>query len=160
MPFQTVIASQIPAGIVGELAFEGPLRAQPYNLVSADAANNVIGRACTVTSEGVAAVGGSGQFAGILANPKIYTAEGTQAGGALAQDNVLANNTIVECVTMGEIWVLLPGAAAIGDAVKYNTTTGILGSGAPGAGELAVPGAKVSHYTVSGAGIACITLTN
>ena len=160
MAFQSTVSTAQGFGVVGEVAFDGPTRAQPYVLVSADASYNVVGRAFTVTSEGVAAAGGSGVFAGILVHPKHYASYGTAVGGPLAPTLTLANNATGELLTMGEIVVALPGAAAIGDAVKYNTTTGILGTGTPGAGEAAVPNAKVSHYTVSGAGLAVITLTN
>ncbi len=160
MGFQSTVRLQQGFGVVGELMLDGPVRAAPYTLVSADASYNVVGRAFTVTSEGVAAAGGSGVFAGILVNPKHYASYGTAAGGTLAPTLTLANNALGECLNMGEIIVSLPGAAAIGDAIKYNTTTGILGTGAPGAGEAAVPNAVVSRFTVSGAGLAVIRLTN
>lgn len=159
MGFQSTVSLKQGFGVVGELMLDGPVRAAPYTLVSADAAYNVVGRAFTVTSEGVAAAGGSGVFAGILVNPKHYASFGTSAG-TLAPSLTLANNALGECLIMGEIIVALPGAAAIGDAVKYNTTTGILGTGAPGAGEAAVPNAVVSRFTVAGAGLAVIKLTN
>lgn len=159
MTFQSTVSLQQGFGVVGELMLDGPVRAAPYNLVSADASYNVVGRAFTVTSEGVAAAGGSGVFAGILINPKHYASFGTTSG-TLAPTLTLPNNAIGECLIMGEIIVALPGAAAIGDAIKYNTTTGVLGTGAPGAGEANVPNAYVSRFTVSGAGLAVIRLTN
>lgn len=160
MGFQSSVSLQQGFGVVGELMLDGPLRAAPYTIVSADATNNVFGRAFTVTSEGVAAAGGTGVFAGILVNPKNNASYGTSAGGTLAPTLTIANNALAQCLIMGEIIVALPGAAAIGDAVKYNTTTGILGTGAPGAGEAAVPNAVVSRFTVAGAGLAVIKLTN
>lgn len=159
MSFQSSVLATQANGIIGEVAFEGPTRAQPYTIVSGDAANNVFGRVFTVTSEGVAAAGGSGAFAGILVHPKASVSYGS-ASGPLAPTSTLPNNAQGECLTMGEVWVAAPGAAAIGDAVKYTTATGVIGFGAPGGGELAVPNARVSHFTVSGAGMACITLTN
>lgn len=160
MGFQSTVSLNQGFGVVGELVFDGPVRAEPFILNSADAAYNVVGRAFTVTSQGVAAAGGTGAFAGIMVNPKHYASYGTTAGGTLAPTLTLANNATAEMLRMGEIIVSLPGAAAIGDAVKYNTTTGVLGTGAPGAGEAAVPNAKVSRFTVSGAGLAVIVLTN
>lgn len=160
MAFQSTVSLSQAFGVPGEVIFTGPTRAQPYRLSSADASYNVVGRAFTVSSEGVAQAGGAGAFAGILVHPKHYASYGTTADGTLAPTLTLANNAQVECMTLGEVVVTLPGAAAIGDAVKYNTTTGVLGVGAPGAGEATVPGAKVSHFTVSGAGLAVITLTN
>lgn len=128
MGFQSTVSLKQGFGVVGELMLDGPVRAAPYTLVSADASYNVVGRAFTVTSEGVAAAGGTGDFAGILVNPKHYASYGTTAGGTLAPTLTLANNALGECLTMGEIIVALPGAAAIGDKVTYNTTTGVLGS--------------------------------
>lgn len=160
MAFQSSVSVDQGFGVVGEVAFDGPTRAQPYIIVSADAANNVVGRAFTSSNGTVAAAGGTAVFAGILVHPKHYASYGTAAGGPLAPTLTLANNSPGEFLTMGEIVVTLPGAAAVGDPVKYNTTTGVLGTGAPGAGEAAVPNAKVSHYAVTGAGLAVITLTN
>lgn len=160
MAFQSTITGAQAYGIPGELAFEGPLRAQAAVLNSADAANNVFGRYFTLSAEGVAQAGGAGSIGGILANPKGSVSYGTTANGPLAPTSTIANGEIGELVTSGIIYVTLPGAAALGDAIKYNTTTGILGSGAPGAGEAAVPNARVSHFTVAGAGLAVITINN
>lgn len=127
MGFQSTVSLKQGFGVVGELMLDGPVRAAPCTLESADAAYNVVGRAFTVKSEGVAAAGGTGEFAGILVNPKHYASYGT-AAGTLAPTLTLANNALGECLNMGEIIVALPGAAAIGDKVTYNTTTGVLGS--------------------------------
>ena len=231
MTFQSTVAFDQVYGVPGELVYSGPVRAQPYILDSADAAYNVVGRAFTVTAEQKAAAGGSGVFAGILVNPKHYATSGTTSG-ALEPTLTLPDNTIGECLTMGTIVVSLPAAAAIGDLVTYDTTTGelasitpvasftgaistttltvsavaagtiavgqvisganvtpgtvitALGTGTggtgtytvsvsqtaasatitaanvPDSGDAFVPNAVVSHRTVSGAGLAVITLTN
>lgn len=160
MGFQSTVSLNQGFGVVGELVFDGPVRAAPFILDSTDAANNVVGRVFTVKSEGVAQAGGSGVFAGILVNPKHYASYGTSAGGTLAPTLTLPNAATAEMLRMGFIIVALPGAAAIGDALKYNTTTGVIGTGAPGAGEAAVPNAVVDRFTVSGAGLAVVRLTN
>lgn len=164
--FQTTVASDIAAGVVGELAFEGPLNGQPGILQSPDAANNVIGRAFTVVSEGVFRAGGTGAFAGILANPKVYASGGTAAGGTLAATMTLRNNEVGEFVQMTPgIFVSLPAAAAIGDYVVYNTTTGELATMAPGGtvpgGFAVVPNATVQRYskTAGTPGLAVIAIT-
>lgn len=160
MPFQSSVNTAQGYSVPGDIAFNGPTRAATYTLVSASAAYNIVGAtAFTVTSEGVAAAGGTGVFAGILIAPKSYASYGT-TGDTLAPSMLVPNNAPAELLTMGQIVVYLPGAAAIGDPIKYNTTTGALGTGAPGAGEAAVPNAKVTNFTVSGAGLAVITLTN
>lgn len=130
MAFQSTVNSALGAGVVGDAAFEGILRSQPYILDSADAAYNVVGRAFTVSSEGVAAAGGTGVFAGILANPKVYASRGTTSG-TLAPTLTLPDYVTAELVTNGEMFVTLPAAAAIGDKVAYNTTTGVLSTVAP-----------------------------
>lgn len=234
MGFQVQIGANQAFGIAGELYANSPSRAESFTLVSTPNANT-IGNAFTVSSEGVATVGGPGVFAGILANPKVY------AGSTLTATMVLADNTQGEVVSMGEVVVNYSGAADIGNKVTYDTTTGALAAvpeitsftgtiddgAAPGAGtvltvtavgsargniavgqlitgtgitpgtritdlgtgtggtgtytvsisqEVAsatitvptqpasgkafVPNAKVSHYTLTGAGLGVVTLTN
>lgn len=166
MSFPNVVRADQATGIPGEFALDGPHRAKPAILVSPDAANNIVGaRYCTMTAEGVARAGGTGALGGILANPKVYASYGTVAGGPLAATMVLPNNLNVELVysTPG-IFVALPAAAAIGDEVIYNTTTGALATQAPGAtppgGSARVPNAFVDHRTVTEAGVGVIRLAN
>ena len=130
MPFQSSVNIALGAGVVGDVSFESPSRATPYVLSSADASYNVVGRAFTVSSEGVAAAGGTGIFAGILANPKVYPLQGTSAG-TLTPTLTLPNNATAELVTMGDMYTYLPAAANIGDLVAYDTTTGALSTTAP-----------------------------
>lgn len=176
MAFQSTIANNIGFGVVGELFLDGPLRAQPGRLVGATPANNVIGRAFTISDDATATfdtsddpqpldvqAGGTGVFAGILANPKVYTTAGTLAGGSLADSLVLPNNTMVELVQeCAGLIVSLPGAFAIGDWIWYNTTTGALQSTAPGAsapaGTARVPNGRVTRYESAAAGLAVIEL--
>lgn len=164
MAFQSTVSIQMGAGVVGELFNDGPHRAQPFTVVSANAANNVIGRAFTKTSEGFAQAGNGGAlgFAGILVNPKAQALYGTQAGGTLAPSLTLANNQLGEILSMGSIWVNLPAPAAIGDKVVYDTTTGALSTIAPSANlpaGTAFANAVVDFFTVTAAGPAVITLS-
>jgi|SRR5690606_27917801 len=131
--FQQTVRNLLADGIVGESAYDGPRRAAPFILRSEDAANNVIGRAFTVLSEGVARAGGTGVFAGILANPKVYATSGTAAGGALAPTMVLPNEVSAELVTMDILNVALGGPANIGDLVQYDVETGELSTISAGA---------------------------
>lgn len=164
--FQSTVASDIGFGVVGELAFDGPLNAQPGILNSADAANNVIGRAFThLAAEGQMTAGGVGVFAGILANPKAYASRGTTVGGTLAPTLTLANGEEGEFVqeTPGIIVTFGATAANIGDHVIYDTTTGVLATLAPGVavpgGSLKIPGAVVVRYEKGAtAGLAVIAL--
>jgi hypothetical protein len=147
--FQSAVNIYNPAGYPGELAFTGPLRAAPYNLVSTPNPNRV-GRAFTITSAanpdpvygvpggstlgapiaGTARAGGTGVFAGILVNPKEYALYGASLA-PLAASLDLPEQTIGSLLSMGYIWADLPGPANIGDLVTYDTTTGELNSIAP-----------------------------
>lgn len=139
---QTSVEIYNAAGIQGDIAFDGPMRAGSYNLYSAGVPN-VVGYAYTVVSggnpnpsqaagnAGTAKVGGTGVFAGILINPKEYPLRGTVAGGPLAASLVLPDYAIGDLMIMGEVWVDLPGGASVGDLVTFDPLTGALNSIAP-----------------------------
>lgn len=132
MTFQSTVSLAQGFGVVGELAFDGPIRAHPYILNSDDAAYNVFARAFTIVSQGVAKAGGTGVFAGLMVNPKEHASNGTAVGGSLAPTLTLRNAEIASMLTMGEVIVTLPAAANIGDLIAYDTTTGVLSAVAPG----------------------------
>lgn len=156
--FQSTIRDELGLGVVGEFYADGPRHVEPFTLDSTSAANNVIGRVFTVKSEGVAQAGGDGLvFAGIMVNPKSYAVDGLLTE---ATELTLANGQVAELCRMGIIIVKVPEAAAIGDALNYVDATGVIGVGAPVAGETAIPNAKITHFTASGAGLAVVTLTN
>ena len=165
MGFQTAVQINQGFGVPGELYTDAPYRAQPFTIVSALATYNVIGAtACTITSQGICEAGAGGDFgfAGILIDPKQVALFG--AGGIpLNPTLTVPNNTIVECLTMGTIIVTLPGVADIGDWVIYDDVTGALdtvaaGTSDPGMGK-SWANAIVDYYTVTGAGLAVITVT-
>ncbi len=132
MSLQTVVNTNYAAGLAGELFVNAPLRSQSLQINSASAAYNVVGAtAFTLTSEGLAAAGGSGVFAGILADPKAYASYGTAAGGSLAPTMVLADYVQGNFITMGTMWAYLQNQPNIGDLVVYDNTTGALSSIAP-----------------------------
>jgi hypothetical protein len=181
MAFQSTVKAQQGAGVVGELALDGPFRGQPAILHTADATLNVVGRACTITSGAtgswaagsagaadpkplIVAVGGVNVFAGILANPKVYALLGTTAGGSLASSLTLPNDVAVELVTDGYLFVALPAASAPGDIVWFLTADGTLVTTAPaaakpaGAGQYAI--GVVERFTDAGASLAVIRVTN
>ena len=165
MAFQSSVALNQGFGVVGDIVFEGPTRATPgvvkVGSGGAAATDIVVGRSFTIdAADGQYYPGGTGVFGGILANSKAYASFGTSAGGSLAPTLVLPAGEFGEFLEMGEILVQLTNAAAIGAAVKFNNTTGVLSSGAPSAGETAVPNAKVVRYANAAAGIAVVRLTN
>lgn len=160
MGFQSTVALNQGFGVVGEIVFEGPLRATPGIIKGADPTLNVVGRAFTVdVADGQYTAGGTGVFGGILANPKALSSVGTSAGGPLAPTLTVPNGTVGEFVTMGEIVVALGAGANIGDPVKFVNATGVIATGAPGAGETAIANAKVTRFSNAAAGLAVVSLT-
>lgn len=158
-PLQSTIAADIPWGVIGELAFEGPLNAAPARLV----ADGTIGRFFTRDANGDAVQGGTGALLGVLANPKVYA----NRSGLLENANfVVSANSIGEFVekTPG-IWVNLtgPNPIKVGMKVAYITATGVLTaydqSGTLPGGSVEIPGAVVVRYnSTPAANLACIAL--
>lgn len=134
--FQTTVNVYNALGIPGDLSFDGPLRAQSYNLFSSGTPN-VVGYAYTSVNgidpepsansgnAATATVGGTGVFAGILSNPKEYALRGV-TGNPLGASLTLPDYAVGSLLYMGEVFVNLPGGAAVGDAVAFNQTTGAL----------------------------------
>ncbi len=165
MTFQSTVSLQQGFGVPGELFNSGPRRAESYIINSALASYNVFGSAFSITSQGNANAGNTGGtqvYAGILVNPKGSASFGPAGGSPLAPTLTLANYQQGELLTMGSIIVTLPGAAAIGDIVIFDNTTGLLATIAPG---VALPSGKsyafayVDYFTVTGAGLGVITLS-
>lgn len=175
MTLQSTVYNNIGFGVVGELFLDGPLRVQPAVLDSTDATQNVVGRAFTVKDGATAGfdtaadpqpldaqAGGTGVFAGILANPKTLPNWGI-TGDSLGNTLVVPNKIVVELVqeTAGII-IAVPAACAVGDWVWYNTTTGILQTTAPGAaapgGTARVPNGRITRYKTDAAGLAVMEM--
>lgn len=144
--FQSTVKAAMAFGVIGELFLDGPLRAQPGIIDSTGLTYpNRVGRAFTnvVGAEGHMTVGGTGPFAGILANPKSYAAFGTVAGGTLAATLDVPQYKIGEfCYDCTGLIVYLETAASIGDTVDYAELDGKLyartPSATPAAGTLAI----------------------
>ena len=125
--FQQAVNIYNPIGFPGDLAFDGPMRAAPFNLVSTPNPN-VIGYAFTQTGyanpdpvynvpnastlaspvAGTARAGGAGVVAGILVNSKEQALYGTSALNPLGPSISLPDNTIGSLLTMGYVFVNLP----------------------------------------------------
>jgi hypothetical protein len=161
---QLTVNNQMALGVPGEIIFDGSKRSQPFQLESNGVPNIVGATAYTVVSEGVAMAGGTGYFAGILANPKVYASIGTTVGGPLAPTMQLPDGDEAELVTeTSGLVITTPDAGNIGDNIIFNNATGalsILASGTvvPG-GSTLIPGASVTRFTVSAAGLAVIEMT-
>lgn len=132
MGFQSAVNVQLAPGVQGGLYDDSPIRAASWKLLSDSAAYNIIGATAytavsadpgSAIASGVAKAGGTGQFVGILTNSKLYSTSGTSAG-ALNPTLTLPNNTLAQLVTMGHLWVVLPGPANLGDKIAYDATTG------------------------------------
>lgn len=166
--FQSTVNIYNAAGVPGDLAFSGPMRAAAYNLYSAGVANTV-GYVFTLVTggnpdpslnsplAGTAKVGGTGSFAGILVNSKEYASFGTSAGPLVAT-MALPDYSIGTLLTMGYIWAILPGPATVGDLVTFDPLTGALNSidavasftGSIAAGGAATPDVLTVSAVVSG----------
>ena len=162
MTLQSTVALNQGFGVVGEIQFEGPTRAQPgvTKVGTATAADIVVGRAFTIdAADGLFQPGGTGVFGGILANPKALASVGTAAGGPLAPTLTIPAGTVGEFLTMGEILVALPAAAPIGSGIYFTNTTGVLGVGTAGGGQTQIANAVVKRYANLAAGLAVVSFT-
>jgi len=167
MGFQTAVSTEYANGVVGEILYDGPTRAESFTLATGATTPNVVGRAYTnvLGVDGRAAAGaiGAGEFAGILSNPKVYSSQGSSSS-SIAPTLDVADGSVGELLTMGEmiVYLSLVGTGVVGEALFYNDLTGELGSGVPAAGFTALSNAKISRKNVStGAGprLAVIRLT-
>ena len=169
---QSSVAAVMGFGVVGEAFLDRMSRVQPGILDTATAANNVFGRAFTVSAGAdgtpgsaiTVEAGGTGNFAGILVNPKNHASYGTSAGGPLAASLTLPNNVVAEfCKDADGIIVTFADEEANeGDWVEFAQATGVLSPLAPMAaatvGSTIIDGARVERYDVT-SGLAVISLT-
>ena len=171
MTFQSTVRRDQAGGVVGEIIFGGPHRANSGILQSTDEANNVVGRAFKLVdgtdntySADIGAISATNPFVGILVNPKVYALRGEAPLDTLAPSITLPNAASGEFLTMGTIIVTMDAAASIGNDVYASDTNGTLTPVAvgdtPPSGYSQVPNAKVTYRNTTGAGDAIITLTN
>jgi hypothetical protein len=156
--FQSTVFTNIGFGNVGEIAMDGPTRTRTGVIKAAVPANAVIGRWFTQDpADQQWTPGGENPVGGVLMFPKNYAATGAN-GIPLAASLVVPVGTVGEFEYMGTVIVQLAAAVNIGDPAKYDTTTGIISSGAPGAGEAAIPNSRFMT-TNAAAGLAVLELT-
>jgi hypothetical protein len=120
---QTLVNFGLPVGIPGEVAYDITPHVQK-RLINSSGQANVFGYAYTETAAG-AQVGGTGQFAGILIRPKEHSSAGGTTG-PLSTTFSLPDSTYAELGRFGAFFVAAPAAAAIGDQVLFDNTTGAL----------------------------------
>lgn len=172
--FQQTINSTIAAGIPGELAFDGPLRATPGFIdAAAVAANCVLGRYFTKNRvSGFYGPGGDTGtnvdliLGGIAGTPKEQIAYGT-LGAPLAPSLAVKPGSLVTFFEMGMVWVRLAAPCKQGDIAVYTIATGVISTVPPESigtlpvTQLRVPNAVVYRVAADAAGdVACIKLTN
>ncbi|OCJ20013.1 hypothetical protein [Serratia sp. 14-2641] len=164
MKFQQKVNFDYGFGVVGEVSFDGPLRAKPGILKSADQANNVFGRVFTLNDDGTVAAGGEGAFWGVLGNPKEHTFTGRI--GDEGSNAFVPNGVSAAFYDMAIINMLTSEAAKVGFNLWYSTATGetvaLDASVGSLAGHLQVPNAKVARLPQASAdgGIIVVQLTN
>lgn len=136
MTLQSTVRFDMAFGVPGELRHDGPTRAQPGNIVSADPANNVFGRVFSrLTGNPVWRAGnpdGLGVEFAILADPKSAVSYGTAAAGPLAPTLTIPNNSLGTMLTMGFVTVVTLRAATLGDIVRFSKATGEISITDPG----------------------------
>lgn len=176
--FQKTVGAAYPAGLIGELALHGPLRSQPAKLDSADADNNIVGRAFTVKSGGtgqplagdnganphtlIVEAGGTGVFAGLLIHPKALSNPVLNADSLGA----VPNGTIVDLAQEAAgVNVAVSAACDVGDLVYYLEADGALVTAAPAAnaptGAAKTPIGRIERFDVATptGGLAVASLT-
>lgn len=174
MLFQQTVNRDIGAGIPGELAFDGPLRATPGLIdPAAIAANCVLGRYFTKNRD-TALYGPGGDtgtnpdliFGGIAGTPKELINYGV-GGDPLAPSLLLKPGSLATFFEMGMVWVVLAAPAQEGDIAVYTIATGVISTvppesiGALPSTQLRIPNAVVYRVGAAAAGdVACIQLTN
>jgi hypothetical protein len=128
--FQQQVTYAYAAGLPGEIAADGPLRAQSFRLVANTTTptnpigfgqafvyapggdvSNPNGIATTQTAT-PGTDGTSVTFAGILINPKAHALYGTVSGGPLAPSYQLPDGSWGELCTMGILFVSITAATA------------------------------------------------
>lgn len=71
--------------------------------------------------------------------------------GAINTGAIDIKDTVTAAIIRdGYIWVAVPSGCTAGDVVSYNTTTGVIDAGAPGAGEAALDGAFFDSSAAAG----------
>jgi len=164
MSFQSTVSIQQGFGVPGEIFQDVPWIVLDWTLNSSGTPNIVGATAYTITSQGFAEAGSGGAlgFAGILGSPKSYALFGS-GGAPLAATLTLPDQTQGELVTQGMMIVTLPAAAAIGDYVIYDDTTGALATMPPAStctSGFSFANAVVSQFTqgISGTALAVIQI--
>lgn len=150
------MSAQTSYNIAQAIAYAGGIYAQaPHDIISRaveTAAGIAFGVAVSRgTDKDAQAVVGGSDLLGIVI--RSLDKEGAANTGAI-QWNELEQAGILRS---GYVWAKCVAGCVPGNAVNYNTTTGVLDAGAPGAGEAAVPNASWES-TASANGLAVLRI--
>ncbi len=168
MPFQQTVNVDLNLGVPGDIILDEPSRITPATLATA----GTLGYFFTVANNtGLASVGGtitSGSvvIGGIGVLSKIEPLFGSSATSPLNPNLSVAANEQIALLSFGSCIVNIPNSWEIGDYVQYNTTTGVLGSYAPGGsptgGYVQMPNAVMARFgnAAAGGGLGIARLTN
>jgi hypothetical protein len=160
---QTLVNTNIALGLPGTVAYDVATNSQNRIIDSSTLGiANVVGYAYTetvVNGVAVATAGGTGEFAGILVEPKAYSSASVVGTSSYA----IANGSVGHLLNHGAVFVAVPAAAAIGDSVFFSQTTGAISTGTgqtatPSAGFTKIRNAKVDYFGLTAAGVAVIKI--
>lgn len=145
MALQSVVNTKLAYGVPGAFYDDSPRRVAPYAVASGSVA-----KAFTLTAtEGRAALGGSGAFAGIAVNSKEYVISG------IAASTAFKSGDIAQLCTMGHIVVACDNAVSVGNACYFKVADGSLHAAASGgtiSGYTEIPGSKFIFVAGAAAG--------
>lgn len=123
MTIQTSVNQYQVLGVPGEFADDSPSRVTPYTCVANSTVLPAVGCVFTQgTADNEAKVGGSGNYLGVLVEPKQYA---NINGDLTATLNVKAG-TVGEICSMGHIFVKSPTAFKPGYLAEYEPATGVI----------------------------------
>lgn len=163
MPFQTTVNKKLGLGVIGDIVRDGPSRGQACTL---NDQGGMIGYAATFVGDGTNTIqmGGTGKFAGIVANTKTAPLYGTTAGGTLAASLALQPSQQCEVVNMTSGIVLqntngtayANGIGLIGSEIWFVQATGAIyvptaaeATAGPTAGYTEIVGARIVSYSTT-----------
>lgn len=159
MSFQVSAREFQADGLPGNIARDGPQVVTSWILDSrVIAVENIVGRAFTYLSEGVATSADAiGHFVGILGMSRQAVLRG-DGSTALAPHYSLQNFENGQIITQGYVYVIADGVGVVGNAVYYSDTTGEIGFGTAGVGQVQIPLAELVFADVADNALCIISL--
>lgn len=153
MAVQTSVNQYQVLGVPGEFADDSPSRVTPFSCLANESAQPTVGYAFTQgTNDNEAKVGGTGEFLGILVEPKQYA----NYNGDLSATLAVKPGTNGEICSMGHVFVKSETTFKPGYLAAYDNATGAISAyqnaGAlPASGSTQLPGKFIKVSGASGA---------